>query len=298
MQGLIHAAGPIATMVICLLIMVEEAGVPLPMFPGDLLLITAGVMIATGQISPWVFIPLALASALTGAMIGHAWTRRVGQGGLMRLAERLRVRRHVDAAAVRLRRSGATGVVIGRLVVPGARVYTTLVAGAVGMPRRTFFRGLVVSSTLWVFLFTGLGMLIGYPAVAYLHQMEGLVLMLLAQAAPVVAAAIGLRYVRAPRWDSTRGPTPVRTLLAAAVDLTLAAVVGVAVWSITDMPATWASPAVCVALFATTLSLRLASRATLGERLAQVSYRDVLIEAHAGAAALLGRLVRRAISDA
>src|SRR5437016_1716516 len=111
-------AGPIAIATICFLVFIEEAGVPLPMFPGDGLMLAAGIMIGAGQISPWFFFPLAYASALGGAMTGYIWTRRLGREGLERLADRLHLRRQLDRAADRLRRTGTLGVVIGRLL-PG-----------------------------------------------------------------------------------------------------------------------------------------------------------------------------------
>lgn len=83
--------GPLAVAVICLLIFVEEAGVPLPMFPGDGLLLVAGIMMSAGQISPWLFLPLAFAACVSGALICYLWSRHVGQERLERLADRLRL---------------------------------------------------------------------------------------------------------------------------------------------------------------------------------------------------------------
>lgn len=293
MQELTESAGPIATAIICLLIFAEEAGVPLPMFPGDLLLITAGVMVAAGQISPWLFLPCALLSGVAGAMLGYTWTRHVGQAGLQRVADRLRVRRHVDAAAGRLRSSGATGVVVGRLVIPGTRVYTTLVAGAVGMRPLTFLRGLFPSTLLWVLAFTGLGWLVGYPAVRYLHQLQWLLFVLLGQLALLAATVAVLRYVRTPRRDSLAGPTAVRTIFAGSLDAVLGAGLGLAGWAVSGAGWEWASPSVCIALLSVALVPRLALRSTAGELVAQLSYRDALTWISGGVSARLTRLAGR-----
>jgi hypothetical protein len=53
-------------------------------------------------------------------------------------------------------------IAISRLL-PGLRVYTSLVAGAVGLGRRRFFGGVVPASALWVLIFTGLGFFVGVP---------------------------------------------------------------------------------------------------------------------------------------
>ena len=46
---------------ICLLLYLEEAGVPLPITPGEAVLLGAGLLIASGAQPAWVVIPLAYA---------------------------------------------------------------------------------------------------------------------------------------------------------------------------------------------------------------------------------------------
>jgi membrane protein DedA with SNARE-associated domain len=53
--------GTAALVLICVLLFAEEAGIPLPLVPGDALLITAGLLIVNGSLSPWVFLPAACA---------------------------------------------------------------------------------------------------------------------------------------------------------------------------------------------------------------------------------------------
>ncbi|PZR85712.1 MAG: hypothetical protein DLM67_25100, partial [Candidatus Nephthysia bennettiae] len=57
--------GTVALVLLCSLLFAEEAGVPLPT-PGELTLVAAGLLIATGGLDPWLFLPLAVASCLTG----------------------------------------------------------------------------------------------------------------------------------------------------------------------------------------------------------------------------------------
>ena len=51
--------GTVALILVSALLFAEESGVPLPLVPGDVLLIVAGLFIANGAISPWAFFPIA-----------------------------------------------------------------------------------------------------------------------------------------------------------------------------------------------------------------------------------------------
>jgi membrane protein DedA with SNARE-associated domain len=63
--------GVVAIVLLCTLLFAEEAGVPLPA-PGELTLIVAGLLIATGGLDPWFFVPLAIASCVAGSLAGTA----------------------------------------------------------------------------------------------------------------------------------------------------------------------------------------------------------------------------------
>src|SRR5260370_28115013 len=65
--------------VICGLIVLEELGIPMPMAPGDLLLVLTGISIATGRVNPFAVVAAVYVSALLGAIGGRelcARTRR------------------------------------------------------------------------------------------------------------------------------------------------------------------------------------------------------------------------------
>jgi membrane-associated protein len=274
--------GSIAIAVVWLLIFVEEAGVPLPMFPGDGLLLVAGVMIAAGQVSLWLFLPVAFASAMGGAMTGYAWSRHLGRAGLDRLADRLRLRRHLDRASDRLQRTGAMGVMVGRLM-PGTRVYTNLVAGASGMRPATFARGLAASSLVWLGVFTSLGILVGVPAMHYLSQVQAIWLTLVAQAGLLVLVWVCLRRLRPPVVVAGARPSPAARMVAAAgLDLLLAGLIGIAFNWLRVPAATVGYVTLAHLVFGTTSAVlayvglaRLLFGTTAGERVARVSYREV-----------------------
>lgn len=267
-QQLQTLAGPIALAVICLVVFLEEAGVPLPMFPGDGLLLTAGVMLTAGELSPLRTFPLVYVSALLGASLGYAWSRRLGRPGLERLAGRLGLRPQLDRAAGRLRRTGASGVIFGRLF-PGTRVYTNLVAGAVAVPVPAFLQGLALSSLIWIVGFLGLGMILGVPAAHYVHQVQAGVLLLGAVSTLLVATLLSLRLVRPPRQAEVGLG---RLVLALGVDLALAGSIGVAGWVLTGLAVFAVTVSVGLALLVYAVATRLMFGATPGERLCRMSY--------------------------
>src|ERR1700687_225126 len=129
-------SGDLLIGVIAGLVFIEESGIPVPFAPGDLLLIIAGIAIASDTVEPVPMVAALLTASVLGAMIG----------------------REVFAA-------------IGRLI-PGLRISTTQVAGVSKMPRLTFAVGLIPSVVVYIAFFVGLGALAGQPAVRLFHRAE------------------------------------------------------------------------------------------------------------------------------
>jgi membrane-associated protein len=230
-MGFIHGLhGAVAIVLLCSLLFAEEAGVPLLFAPGELVLVAAGLLVATGGLDPFVFVPLAAASAEAGALVGFSWARLVGTRGLEHLAQRLRQAARFQRVTRRVRSAGPREIAVSRLI-PGLRVYTTLVAGALGVERRTFLLGITPVTIAWVAFFTALGALVGAPAVRYLGALQNLAV----EGSILVAIGTGAylvvrRVPAASRAGLVQVPVPIRVLLALAVDLGIVAslVTGVA----------------------------------------------------------------------
>jgi energy-coupling factor transport system substrate-specific component len=162
---------------ICGLLFIEECGVPLPFAPGDLVLAIAGIAIAGGRVNPVIMVPAVFAITIVGAALGREVFALVGWARLMRLADRLHARRPLERASELLQRSGWRGVFTARLI-PGLRVHTTQVAGVSGMPRRSFYAGLLPATAVYVAAFVGLGVAFGRPILQLIHDAEHQVLIL------------------------------------------------------------------------------------------------------------------------
>jgi membrane protein DedA with SNARE-associated domain/DNA-binding transcriptional ArsR family regulator len=216
LQGL-H--GAVALALLPALLFAEEAGVPLPFAPGELVLLFGGLLIASGGLNPYAFFPLVLFACIAGSLIGYSWARVVGERGLAGLARRLRQQRNLERVGERLRSAGWLKIAICRLI-PGLRIYTTLVAGALRAPRRSFTIAIVTSTVVWVAIFVALGMLIGVPVAHFLDRIQKLAL----EGAILIVIGVGL-YLAVRKTPSSSGaglvrlPRWLRVILAAGVDI-------------------------------------------------------------------------------
>src|SRR6202165_2957608 len=191
-------SGDLLIGVIAGLVFIEETGIPVPFAPGDLLLIIAGIAVASHRAEPIPMVAALLLSTILGAMVGREVFAAVGRPALMKAADALRFRPALERATHLLRRRGALAVFIGRLI-PGLRITTTQVAGVSKMPRLTFAAGLIPSVVLYIALFVGLGALAGEPAVRLFHRAEHRFFVL---AVTVLAA---LAVILSVRWLARRG---------------------------------------------------------------------------------------------
>jgi membrane protein DedA with SNARE-associated domain/DNA-binding transcriptional ArsR family regulator len=280
--------GAVALVLLCSLLFAEEAGVPLPA-PGELILVSAGLLIAAGGLNPWLFAPLAALSAEAGALAGYSWARLVGAHGLRALADRLGQGERMDRVSVRLRAASPLQIALSRLI-PGVRVYTSLVAGAAGVSRWRFLAGITPTVVIWVVVFTALGALVGVPAERYLTELErlavqGVLLVVIGVGGYLAARRVPIGHRGAFVWV----PSGVRVLVALAIDLGVIASIVTGVLAILNTPmlavlrgligsadliAGWADTVIVIAVIAIgyLVAARRGAGATVGEALLGTTY--------------------------
>jgi membrane protein DedA with SNARE-associated domain len=231
----VHSIGGIGGLAgICLLLFAEEAGLPLVIAPGEILLLAAGVLVASGASPVWLVLPSVYLSAVAGAVTGYTWASAIGRGRLHALAERLRAGRSFDRAAERLNDARPAVIMASRLL-PGLRIYTSLVSGAVAVPRRTFLTALLPGAAVWVLAFVLLGIFVAAPTEQFLTRFAGVALRL-----AVLAVVVGGTFLLTRRLPGRAGTAPPphgrslwRLALALLVDGT-AVVVAVTVIAVAD----------------------------------------------------------------
>ena len=177
--------GTTLVVAICILMFIEETGVPLPFAPGDLVLAIGGIAVAGGRVNPILLVSAVAISVTLGAIIGRAVAELLGWDRLMRIAQPLHARGALERAAGLLQRGGWRTVFTARLI-PGLRVYTTQVAGVSRVPFRTFVAGLLPANAVYIAAFVGLGAAFGRPILALIQLAEHQFLLALLILLPLV----------------------------------------------------------------------------------------------------------------
>jgi DNA-binding transcriptional ArsR family regulator len=196
------------------------------------------------------------------------------------VATRLGQQKRMDRVVGRIKQAGPKEIAITRLI-PGLRIYTSMVAGAVGVPRRRFLLGVLPATVLWVLFYTALGFLFGIPAAHYLNRLQNLaidggLLLLLG-----LVTYFAVRRIPGDRLTALgRVPDLLRLALALVVDLVIVAALITGVEAITrkflgfNPIAQWAEAAVLVVIVIVIYFLitRFGFGATPGEAMLGTSY--------------------------
>lgn len=153
---------------VSLVIVFVECGLLFPFLPGDTLLFSVGLFIATNELnfaSGLNAVGLAIAcllfavAAFLGNVAGYEIGRRVGPA-VRRIDNRVVQRKHIDRTVEFFEKHGSQALVIGRFV-PFVRTYVTLVAGVSEMNRVRFWLWSAVGAVGWVVGITLLGFFLG-----------------------------------------------------------------------------------------------------------------------------------------
>lgn len=158
---------------ISLAIVFVECGLLFPFLPGDTLLFSVGLFLATGKIEIFdadpliqltVAVLLLIVAAFGGNVVGYEIGRKVGPP-LYQRDGRILKRKYFDQTSAFFDKHGNTALVIGRFVA-FVRTFITVVAGATQMDRRRFLVWSFVGAVLWVTSLTLLGYFLGnrFPA--------------------------------------------------------------------------------------------------------------------------------------
>jgi membrane-associated protein len=160
---------------ISLVIIFIECGLLFPFLPGDTLLVSIGLFLATDQLNltsapNLVGLGLGVAAftvvAFLGNVAGYEMGRAIGPP-VRKHDGRIVKKKYLDQTVDFFERHGSQALVIGRFV-PFVRTYVTLVAGVSEMNRLKFWLWSIVGAVLWVASIMCLGYFLGqaFPWVA------------------------------------------------------------------------------------------------------------------------------------
>jgi len=135
---------------------------PTPVRARELTLLAAGLLIAAGGLDPVIFVPVALVACVAGSLVGYTWAGRSAIVASRPWPPHSPAARP-QAGLGRVKSAEWGGIAVSRLI-PGLRIYTTLVAGALRVRRRTFVLGMVPATVVWIAVYLALGVLVGSPS--------------------------------------------------------------------------------------------------------------------------------------
>ena len=197
-----------AGLLLLLAVVFVETGLLIGFFlPGDSLLFTTGVLVASDRldIPLWLLLVTIPLAAIAGDQVGYSIGRKAGPALFDRPDSRLFQQEYVDKAYAYFERHGARTIVIARFV-PVVRTFAPVVAGVSRMRYRTFLTYNVVGGLLWGVGVTLLGYSLG--GVRFIaDNVEPIILgVVVLSVIPIV-----LELVRARR-EHRAGPGPRREL--------------------------------------------------------------------------------------
>ena len=154
------------SMIGLLIIVFMESGMMVGFFlPGDSLLFTAGLLSATTNILPdlWVLVILIPIAAIAGDQTGYWIGRKFGPPLFNRPDSRFFKREYVDQTAAFFEKHGPRAIILARFV-PIVRAFVPVMAGTSRMHYRTFLTYDIVGGILWGAGVTTLGYFLGQIA--------------------------------------------------------------------------------------------------------------------------------------
>lgn len=161
-EQLLRMLGPYVLAGLCLIIF-AECGLLIGFFlPGDSLLFTAGLFVASGIIGTpiWVVCAVLTICAVIGNVVGYGIGYKVGPALFTRPESRLFRREYVDKTHEFFERYGPRAIVLARFV-PIVRTFITAIAGVGRMDPRRYFTYSVIGGIAWATGVTLLGFWLG-----------------------------------------------------------------------------------------------------------------------------------------
>ncbi|MFF8293205.1 DedA family protein [Streptomyces sp. NPDC016309] len=177
-----------------LVIVFAESGLLIGFFlPGDSLLFTTGLLIATGVLDTplWLVCTLVVLAAVIGDQVGYLFGRKVGPSLFKRPDSRLFKQENVEKAHEFFEKHGPKSLILARFV-PIVRTFTPIIAGVSRMNYRSFITFNLIGGLLWGTGVTLLGASLGNIEFVHKNIEAILVLIVLVSIIPIV-----IQYLRA-----------------------------------------------------------------------------------------------------
>ncbi|GAB2522176.1 DedA family protein [Nocardia heshunensis] len=170
--GPLETAGPVLVWTIVLTFVFLECALIIGLFlPGDSMLITAGVVLASqvGEGQVWALSVGTMIAAIAGNQVGYVFGQRTGHHIVARKNGKYINTRNLARVSGMLHKHGFLAVLVARWI-PWVRTLCPLVAGAAGMDHRKY----TIASTIGAIIWAPVILLASYYAGSFLTDMSWL----------------------------------------------------------------------------------------------------------------------------
>ena len=162
LEGILSDLGPLAMVIVCLII-IAETGLLVGFFlPGDSLLFTVGLMIGTGliDIPIWLACILISASAIVGDQLGYFIGRKAGPAVFKRPNSKFFSQKNAERAQEFFVKHGAKAVIFAHYV-PILRTFVPVAAGVGKMQYSYYLRNNLIGAISWGIIVPLIGFFLG-----------------------------------------------------------------------------------------------------------------------------------------
>jgi membrane-associated protein len=162
LQGILRDLGPLAMVIVCLII-IAETGLLVGFFlPGDSLLFTVGLMIGAGLIDVpiWLACILISISAIAGDQLGYFIGRKAGPAVFKRPNSKFFSQKNAERAQGFFVKHGAKAVIFAHYV-PILRTFVPVAAGVGQMKYAYYLRNNIIGALSWGVIVPLIGFFLG-----------------------------------------------------------------------------------------------------------------------------------------
>ena len=142
--------GPWVVLLVCGIVFAETGLLVGFFLPGDSMLFTAGLLVATGaiQFNLWGMAGLIIVAAIIGNQVGYLIGSKAGPAIFNRPDSRLFKRENVEKAHAFFEKHGGKALILARFV-PIIRTFVPVIVGVAQMAKGKFFLYNVIGALLW-----------------------------------------------------------------------------------------------------------------------------------------------------
>ncbi|WP_158847225.1 DedA family protein [Saccharothrix deserti] len=191
---LLQGLGPYMLIGLCFIVF-AECGLLVGFFlPGDSLLFTAGLFVATGVLEYplWLVCVLLTVCALVGNVVGYWIGHRAGPALFNKPESKIFKKEYVDKTHEFFDKYGARAIVMARFV-PIVRTFITAMAGVGRMDPRKYFTYSLIGGIAWAAGLTVLGYFLGQIEFVRDNLEMMLILIVLISVVPIIIEVIKAR---------------------------------------------------------------------------------------------------------